>query len=125
MACRVLIVDDVRPLRELWAAALSADPEIEVVGTAADGVEALQAAEELRPDVMILDLSMPRMDGLEVIRTVTDRMAEIRIIVFSGFAEGRLESLALELGASAYVEKGVSLGRLARLVKQVHAAPEP
>ena len=112
MPCRVLIADDVASLRVLWRTFLAEDPEIEVVGEAADGVEAIEAARQERPDVMLLDLSMPRLDGLEVIRTLRAEIPEIQIVVASGFSAARLAPLAMELGAVAYFEKGGSAAEL-------------
>ena len=94
------------------------DDDIEVVGEAADGAEALELCRELTPDVLLLDLSMPRVDGLEVIRTLRDEAPSIKIIVASGFAAARLAPLALELGAVAYFEKGGSATELQQLVRE-------
>ncbi len=108
MACRVLIADDVASLRMLWSTFLSEDAAIEVVGEAADGAEAIERAVELEPDVLLLDLSMPRVDGLEVIKALREQASGIRIVVASGFSAARLAPLALELGAVDYFEKGGS-----------------
>ena len=116
MPCRVLIADDVASLRALCRTFLTEDGELEVVAEAADGGEALELARELRPDVLLLDLSMPRVDGLEVIRTLRAEVPEIRIVVASGFAAARLAPLALELGAVGYFEKGGSAEELRSLV---------
>lgn len=118
MACRVLIADDVAALREIWRDMLTAVPGLEIVGEACDGAEALTLALEHRPDVLVLDLSMPRVDGLEVIRRLHAQAPEIRIVVASGFAAERLAPLALELGATAYFEKGGSPDELRAAVCQ-------
>jgi DNA-binding NarL/FixJ family response regulator len=116
MACRVLIADDVASLRALWRTFLSENGDVEIVAEAGDGAEAVELARELKPDVLLLDLSMPRVDGLEVIRTLRAEVPEIRIVVASGFAAARLAPLALELGAIGYFEKGGSAEELRSLV---------
>ena len=123
MACRVFIADDVEALRVLWRQFLEEDEELEVVGDAADGIEALAGVRDLRPDVLVLDLSMPRMDGLEVIREVMRQYPETGIVVASGFAESRLGALAIELGAHAYFEKGGTADRLRELVHEACDSP--
>lgn len=116
MACRVFIADDVAPLRALWRAFLSEDPDLEIVGEASDGAEALEGVRQTNPDVLLLDLSMPRVDGLEVIRTLRDEQAGVRVLVASGFSAARLAPVALELGAVGYFEKGGSADELRRAV---------
>jgi DNA-binding NarL/FixJ family response regulator len=119
MGCRVLIADDVAALRVLWRQFLTDDPDIDVVGEAADGADAIAQARELQPDILLVDLSMPRVDGLEVIRTLHPELPEMKIVVASGFAASRLAPVALELGASAYFEKGGPAARLLEIVKEV------
>lgn len=117
MPCRVLIADDVEALRQLWTHLLGAEADIEVVGQAADGRSAVDMVGALRPDVLVLDLSMPGLDGLEVIRTLRREAAGTAIVVASGFAASRLAPLALELGAVAYFEKGQPGEELVRAVR--------
>jgi DNA-binding NarL/FixJ family response regulator len=116
MPCRILIADDVAAMRALWRGVLTEDPAYEVVGEVADGAGAIAATRELNPDVLVLDLSMPGADGLEVIRTVTREAPETRIVVASGFAASRMRPLTLELGAAVYVEKGAPLHELREAV---------
>jgi DNA-binding NarL/FixJ family response regulator len=123
MPCRVFIADDVQALRVLWRQFLEEDEEIEVVGEAGDGREALAGVARTKPDVLVLDLSMPHMDGLEVIRVAAREHPDTKIVVASGFAESRLGPLALELGASAYFEKGGTAERLRELVHEACDAP--
>lgn len=103
---RVLVVDDSALMRKLIPMILERDPDIEVVGTAMDGAFALRKIEELRPDVITLDLEMPRMDGLETLRTIM-RSAPLPIIVFSTHSrEGAYSTFkALALGAIDFVAK--------------------
>lgn len=121
MSCRVVIADDVEALRVLWRSFLSEEPDVEVVGEAADGAAALDIVRRERPDVLVLDLSMPRIDGLEVIRAVAAEGLPTAIVVASGFAAARLRPLAEELGATSYFEKGRPVEELVGLVKQACA----
>lgn len=103
---RVLVVDDSALMRKLIPLILERDPEIEVVGTAMDGAFALRKIAELRPDVVTLDLEMPRMDGIETLRTIM-RTAPLPVIVFSTHSkEGAYSTFkALALGAIDFVAK--------------------
>jgi DNA-binding NarL/FixJ family response regulator len=102
----VLIADDVRELRQLLRIALEANGGFEVVAEAADGVEAVDQAAAHAPDLVVLDLSMPRLDGLEALPQILSVAPGAKVVVLSGFEAGRMEAAALDLGASAYVEKG-------------------
>jgi two-component system chemotaxis response regulator CheB len=103
---RVLVVDDSALMRKLIPAILARDPSIEVVGTAMDGAFALKKIEELRPDVVTLDLEMPRMDGMETLRLIM-RRAPLPVILFSTHSkEGAYSTLkALALGAVDFIPK--------------------
>ena len=103
---RVLVVDDSALMRKLIPQVLSRDPSIEVIGTAMDGLLGLKKIGELRPDVVTLDLDMPRMDGLEMLRQIT-RKERVPVIVFSAHTEaGASVTLkALGLGAFDFVAK--------------------
>lgn len=117
MPCRVFIADDVEPLRMLWAQILEEHGDVEVVGDAADGEAAIEGVKATRPDVLLLDLSMPRVDGLEVIRTLRREVPETGIVIASGFSSARMASLVIELGASAYFEKGNPVEQLCEAVR--------
>jgi two-component system chemotaxis response regulator CheB len=103
---RVLVVDDSALMRKLIPLILERDPEIEVIGTAMDGAFALRKIAELRPDVVTLDLEMPRMDGIETLRTIM-RSSPLPVIVFSTHSkEGAYSTFkALALGAIDFVAK--------------------
>jgi DNA-binding NarL/FixJ family response regulator len=109
--CRVLIADDVANMRQLVRFCLDED-RFDIVGEAADGAEAVRLAREHEPDAIILDLSMPVMDGLQVIEEVRRHLPKTRILVLSGFASSTLSEQALALGADAYLEKGVGFDEL-------------
>ena len=114
--CRVLIADDVEAIRHLWRLYLEEQPGIEIVGEAANGTEAIAAAQALRPDVIVLDLSMPERDGLEVIPVIVETSPGTAIVVASGLAQTRMAAIAFDLGAVAYFEKGRPAEDLTRTV---------
>ncbi len=104
---RALVVDDSAVLRRLIGNVLASDPEIEVVGTAVDGLDAIEKADVLRPDVMTLDVEMPRLDGLGAVKEISSRHPRLPVIMFSTLTEkGAGATLqALSNGASDYVAK--------------------
>jgi DNA-binding NarL/FixJ family response regulator len=108
----VFLVDDVPELRELIRFGLEQDPGFEVVGEAGDGRSALEGIAEIRPAAVLLDLSMPDMNGLEAIMEIRRNDAEIAIIVLSGFTADRMAPPTLERGADRYVEKGTPIQEL-------------
>lgn len=119
---RVLVVDDSALMRKLIPSILASDPSIEVVGTAMDGSFALKKIEELHPDVVTLDLEMPRMDGMETLRLIM-RRAPMPVVLFSTHSkEGAYATLkALALGAIDFVPKpqDASAGRLESIAAQL------
>lgn len=122
---RVLLVDDVPELRLLVRLTLEEDPDIEVVGEASNGRDGVDAIGALRPDVVLLDLSMPDMDGLEAIPLMRKRSPESRLVVLSGHEAGRISLEALDQGASRYVNKATGLDTLRGIVHDVAAIEAP
>lgn len=106
MAARVLLADDTPDIRALLRLVLSRQEDFEVVAEAADGSEAVDMARLHRPDVVLLDLAMPVMDGLEAIPGVRAAVPDCKIVVLSGFNADQMEAEALGAGADAYLEKG-------------------
>ena len=109
---RVVIADDVEDLRYLLDRALVASGRFEVVGTAANGRQAIDIATEQRPDLTLLDLAMPLMDGLEALPHIRAAVPDGTVVVLSGFDAETMESTALERGAAGYLVKGLSPRRL-------------
>ena len=118
---RVLVVDDAVVVRQLVSKILEPEPDIEVVGTAAHGKIALARIPELNPDVIILDVEMPEMDGLEVLEALQEKHPHIRVIMFSTLTKrGGVATLdALARGASTYVTKPSNVRDLAAAMEQV------
>jgi DNA-binding NarL/FixJ family response regulator len=117
---RVVIADDVEDIRTMLRAILELDGRFEVVGEAGDGEEAVRLCGQLRPDVLVLDLAMPVMDGLEAIPRVRRGSPKTKILVLSGF-DPRLGAKALELSADAYEDKSKPLNSLPSRIALVHA----
>jgi CheY-like chemotaxis protein len=118
---RVFLVDDVRELRRLVRLVLEEDPSIEVVGEAGDGREGVEGVGETQPDVVLLDLSMPDMDGLEAIPLMRERAPDARVVVLSGHEAGRVSLEALQQGASRYVNKASDLEVIRAAVRETAA----
>jgi DNA-binding NarL/FixJ family response regulator len=118
---RVLVVDDAANLRELLTLLLEVEDDFEVVGTAADGRQAIEAAELLRPDVVLLDLAMPVMDGLQALPALRAHLPDARIVIFSGFEHEALAREALAAGADAYIEKGTSVTQLVTQLRELRS----
>jgi DNA-binding NarL/FixJ family response regulator len=108
----VYLVDDVPELRELIRYGMEEDPDFEIIGEAGDGRSALEGIAETHPAAVLLDLSMPDMNGLEAIPEIRGGDPTIAIIVLSGFSADRMAGKAIEQGADAYVEKGTPIREL-------------
>ncbi len=116
---RVLVVEDQAVVREGIVAILSFQPDIEVVGQAGDGLEAVQLAQATQPDVILLDLVMPRQDGLTTIPKLKEVMPEGRILVLTSFAEGERVFQAIKAGALGYLLKDATRDQLLQAIRDV------
>ena len=105
----VFVVDDLPEMRELLTYGMSEDPGLEVIGEAGDGRSGIEGVAATRPAAVLLDLSMPDMDGLQAIPQIRELDPDLAIVVFSGFAVERMGEHALSRGADAYVEKGTPI----------------
>ena len=129
MAIRVLITDDHGVVRQGLRMFLSLDPDIQVVGEASNGREALEMARELEPDVVLMDLLMPVMDGLEATRAIRAELSEVEVVALTSVLEGASVTGAVHAGAIGYLLKDADAEELHRAVRgaaegQVHLAPE-
>jgi DNA-binding NarL/FixJ family response regulator len=117
---RVLVVDDHPIVRQGLVAYLGSQPEIAVVGEAVDGQGAVSAAARLRPDVVLLDLVMPRMDGVEATRRLRELVPDTRILVLTSFAAEDHVVDAVRAGAAGYLLKDVEPATIAAAIGAVH-----
>jgi DNA-binding NarL/FixJ family response regulator len=114
-----LIVDDHEVVREGLRLALSRSPKIRVIGEAADGEGAVSLAERRRPDVVIMDIRMPGMDGLEATKMITEKDPTAKVLIFTAYSERMLLSRGLESGAKGYILKEAPHETLLRAIEKV------
>jgi NarL family two-component system response regulator LiaR len=118
---RVLLVDDHAVVREGLRAFLELQDGIEIAGEAADGEQGVAEAERLRPDVVLMDLVMPRLDGVGAMQELRRRLPRTRVIVLTSFAEDDRLLPAIQAGAAGYLLKNAAPQELARAVRAAHA----
>jgi len=129
MAVRVLITDDHGVVRQGLRMFLSLEPDFEVVGEARNGQEALQMARELRPDVVLMDLLMPVMDGVEATEAIRKELPEVEVVALTSVLEDVSVTGAVRAGAIGYLLKDTDSDELGRAIKaaaegRVHLAPQ-
>ena len=120
-AIKVLLVDDHQVVRRGLRTFLEVQDDIDVVGEAADGAEGVDRAEELKPDVILMDVKMPGMDGVDALRRLRELDNRARVLVVTSFTEQRTVVPALRAGAAGYVYKDVDPDALAGAIRSVHA----
>jgi two-component system response regulator DesR len=118
---RVLIAEDQGMVLGALAALLEMEPDIEVVGRARDGREALEMVEKTRPDVVLTDIEMPRMTGLELAAELKRKGAPVRVVILTTFGRSGYLRRALAAGAAGYLLKDSSSEKLAEAIRRVHA----
>ncbi len=121
MKIRVLMVDDHPLMREGVAAVLEGQPDMTVAGEASDGLEAVERYRSLRPDVTLMDLQMPRMNGIDSIRAIRREFPDARVIVLTTYDGDILASRALKAGAAGYMLKSMMRRDLVDTIRVVHA----
>ena len=116
---RVLIADDQELIRQSLSFVLDAQADIEMVGTASDGREAIELVRREKPDVVLMDIRMPEVDGVECTRLIKSAYPQIKVIILTTFDDDEYVFGALRYGASGYLLKGVSVKELADAVREV------
>ena len=119
--CRVVLADDMDDLRFLLELSLERAGGYEIVGHATNGLEAIDVAKETQPDVLVLDLAMPVMDGMEAIPRIREVAPATKIVMLTGFDSGDLSAKAMTLGAAAYLEKSLALIDISSTLQEVCA----
>jgi NarL family two-component system response regulator LiaR len=118
---RVLLVDDHAVVRSGLSAFLLAFDDLELVGEASSGEEAVRHCDRLQPDVVLMDLVMPGMDGAQATHAIREKCPSIQVIALTSFKEKELVEGAMEAGAIGYLLKNVSADELARAIREAHA----
>jgi len=121
MSVRLVLADDHRVLRDALVELLAREPDFEIVGEAGSGAEALEQAHSKSPDVLVLDIAMPDMNGIEVARKLTEGGSRTRVLMLSTYGDKRFVQEAVKAGAAGYVSKAAAGSELARAVRAVAA----
>jgi DNA-binding NarL/FixJ family response regulator len=127
---RILIVDDYSVVRKGLRMFLARDPDIEVVGEAADGASAIEQSRLLRPDVVVMDLLLPGMNGLAATRVIRTELPETKVLALTGILESTSVVEALQAGAIGFLQKGIQVAELRTAIKaaavgQIHLSAQP
>ncbi|HEK9102798.1 TPA: response regulator transcription factor [Bacillus pseudomycoides] len=117
---RIMIVDDQSLIRDGLAMLLNLRPELEVVGTANDGDEVVQRAEQLQPEIILMDIRMPRTNGVEGTRLIRERFPNMKVLMLTTFNDSELIFEALEQGASGYLLKDMETDVIVQAILTVH-----
>jgi DNA-binding NarL/FixJ family response regulator len=117
---KLLLVDDQELIRESLAFVLNTDPDIEVVGLAANGEEGIQLCEKLQPSLVLMDIQMPVVDGIQATKAIKQKWPEIKVIILTTFQEVEQVVEALSLGAEGYLLKAIHPKDLISGIKHIH-----
>jgi two-component system, NarL family, response regulator LiaR len=120
MAIRILIADDHSVVRQGLKMFLGLDPELDVVGEAENGLEALRMARELRPDVVLMDLLMPEMDGIAATAAIRAELPGVEVVALTSFVEEARVTAALEAGAAGFILKDADADDVAEAIRAAH-----
>lgn len=118
---KIVIADDQELIRESLKIVLSANPDMEVTDTVAEGREVIRSVRACRPDVILMDVRMPEMDGVSCTRIIKENYPQIKIIILTTFDDDEYVYNALKYGASGYLLKGVSMAELSSAIRTVHS----
>jgi DNA-binding NarL/FixJ family response regulator len=116
---RIMLADDHAMLREGLAAVVSRDPELSVVGQCGDGLAVLEQVRDIQPDVLVLDITMPGLNGLDLCREITRRQKDTAILILTMHSDEQFAARALENGASGYLVKDAASEQLTQAVRTV------
>jgi DNA-binding NarL/FixJ family response regulator len=117
---RVLIVDDQKAIQQFLKNCLENEPDLEIVGIASDGKQAIQKIEDMRPDVVVMDINMPEMDGLSATKIISDRFTSVRVLILSLYDDDEYLSEALEVGAKGYLFKNTPSEEIIIAIRSVY-----
>ena len=128
---RVLIAEDQYTCQQIWQSYLEPEPDLEIIGTAIDGQAAVELVKQLKPDVVLMDLNMPRMDGLTATEIITNRYVDTKILVLSISDDERDIQKSLQVGAKGFLLKSTHPQELVTAIRNIHngtytkIAPKP
>lgn len=122
---RILLADDHALLRQGTAELLQHEPDFEIVGQAGDGLEAVRMAHESRPDIVIMDVRMPVLSGIDATRELQREMPKVRVLVLTAYDDDQYVFSLLQAGASGYLLKTAPASELIRSIRQVQAGESP
>lgn len=118
---KVLVADDQELIRQSLQIVLNSKPDIEVTDAVADGQEVIQSIRKDKPDVILMDIRMPKMDGVQCTKIIKENHPEIKIIILTTFDDDEYVYNALKYGASGYMLKGISMNELENAIKTVYS----
>jgi HlyD family secretion protein len=117
---RILLVDDQNSIRQKLRLSLEAEPDLQVVGSVADGQTALEQLETLQPDIVLIDIEMPGIDGLTTAKIIKERFAHINVVIFSSYDDEKYIRQALNIGAKGYLLKNTPIEEIVHAIRFVH-----
>ena len=125
MGTTILIVDDHAPVRTLVRAIVAREPDLQVVGEAGDGAEAIRLTHALRPDIIVLDVAMPRVNGLDALRRIKAAHPETKVVIVTMHSEDAYREAAEEGGADAFLVKKTLTTTLLPTIRRIDGAGSP